>query len=82
MPCLTEQSRSVRVCVWTCLSKKRRRELFAEVMLMHISCLRLNVHSAGSRSGCPGNQLLTGSGDLPRFHLSRYTFNKQQDYYV
>lgn len=49
--------------------------LFAEVMLMHISCLRLNVHSAGSRSGCPGNQLLTGSGNLPRFQFSRYTFN-------
>lgn len=69
------EQKCVCVCVWTCLSKKRRRELFAEVMLMHIICLRLNVHSAGSRSGCPGNQLLTGSVDLQRFQFSRYTFN-------
>lgn len=34
------------MCVRTCLSKKRERELFVYVMLMPISCLLLIVHSA------------------------------------
>lgn len=49
MPCLTEQRKSmcVCVCVGTCLSKKRERELVVEVMLMHIGCLQSIVHSVG-----------------------------------
>lgn len=70
MPCLTEQCRSVSVSVD--LSKKKERELFADVMLM--SPLFFTFTFSGFILCCPRSELLTGTSFHRRFQFTRYTY--------